>query len=365
VAPVRDLYEVLGVDRNASTDEIKKAYRKLARELHPDVNPDPASESRFKEVAGAYEILSDPQKRQRYDTFGADGAAGQGFTDIQDIFDMFFGGGLGNVGRQRGPRSRTRRGEDIGVRVRLSFKEAVFGVRRDLEIDRLVTCDRCLGNGAEPGTTPSACRTCGGTGEVQSVRRSIFGALMTSSTCVSCGGMGLEISDKCKTCQGEGRIRRPSTVTVDIPAGVSDGMELRVGGNGHAGPAGGPAGDLFVALSVEPAVAFERQGQDLYTVMDITLAQAALGADVEFEALDGVERVRIEPGTDSGTVTRIKGKGIPHLNRRGRGDLFVTLHVLTPERLNRQQRDLIEKLAELRGEKPSEASRGKLRRPQF
>ena len=368
MTPVRDLYEILGVTRDASSDDIKKAYRRLARELHPDVNPDPASETRFKEIVGAYEILSDAQKRERYDTFGAAGPAGQGFTDIQDIFDMFFGGGgFGGVGRTRGSRPGPRRGEDLSVRVSLTFREAAFGVRRELAIQRLTTCDRCLGNGAEPGTAPVSCRTCGGTGEVQSVRRSIFGTVMTSSACATCRGAGVEIPNKCKTCRGEGRVMRASKVSVDIPAGVSDGMELLVGGNGHVGNGGGPAGDLYVALGVEPAIAFERRGQDLYTVLDVSLIQAALGARVQIEGLDDVERIDIEPGTDSGTVVRLKGRGVPQLNRRGRGDLFVTLHVTTPGDLSREQRKLLEELAELRGETTSdhEPVIGELRRPQF
>jgi molecular chaperone DnaJ len=367
MAAVRDLYEVLSVERDASPDEIKRAYRKLARELHPDVSADPATEERFKEVTGAYEILSDPQKRQRYDAFGAAGGPqGQPFTDIQDIFDLFFGGGVTVGGRARGARSRVRRGEDLGVRVALSFREAVFDTRRELEVERLAVCERCLGNGAEPGTAPVACRTCGGSGEVQSVRRSIFGTVMTAAACGTCRGSGQEIPDPCTTCRAEGRVVARSTVTVDIPAGVSDGMELRVGGNGHAGPAGGPAGDLYVAITVEPAVEFERRGQDLLTVLDVSVVQAALGAEVDIETLDGTERIRVEPGADSGTVVRLKGKGIPNLNRRGRGDLFVTLHVTTPRQLSREQRSLLERLAELRGESsPRQPSRGELRRPEF
>jgi molecular chaperone DnaJ len=227
MAPARDLYEILGIERDASDDDIRKAYRRLAREHHPDVNAEPRSEERFKEVAGAYEILSDPEKRARYDAFGTGGPGGQPFADISDIFEMFFGqGGFGGIGsRRRGARTRTSRGEDVGVRLRLSFSEAAFGVREDVQIERLVVCDRCLGNGAEPGTAPIACRTCGGTGEVQSVRRSVFGTLMTASPCATCGGTGQEIPDPCEACAGQGRIRQPSTVAVEIPAGVSDGME--------------------------------------------------------------------------------------------------------------------------------------------
>src|SRR5438093_9834744 len=368
MAPARDLYEVLGVEGDASDEDIRKAYRRLARELHPDVNAEPRSEERFKEVAGAYAILSDPEKRARYDAFGAGGPAGQPFDDISDIFEMFFGqGGFGGIGsRGRGPRTRTRRGEDVGVRIGLSFQEAAFGVRRDVELERLVVCDRCLGNGAEPGTAPIACRTCGGAGEVQSVRRSVFGTLMTASPCQTCAGTGQEIPDKCERCFGEGRILTPASVSVDIPAGVSDGMELRVAGSGHAGVAGAPSGDLFVRLDVEPSPAFERRAQDLYTVLDISITQAALGGQIEIAGLDGPEIVKLDAGTESGTVVRLRGKGVPNVNRRGRGDLFVTLHVVTPRQLSTDERRLLEQLAALRGEPAAGGSqRGELRRPEF
>jgi molecular chaperone DnaJ len=368
MAVARDLYDVLGVPRDASDDDIRKAYRRLARELHPDVSADPETEERFKEVAGAYEILSDPEKRARYDAFGTAGPGGQPFADISDIFETFFGqGGFGGFGgsRRRGPRTRTRRGEDVGVVLRLSFEEAAFGVRREVQLERLETCDRCLGNGAEPGTAPIACRTCGGTGEVQSVRRSVFGTLMTASPCGTCQGTGQEIPDRCETCLGQGRLRRPATVTVDIPAGVSDGMELRVAGNGHAGISGGSNGDLFVRLDVDEATRFDRRGQDLYAVLDITVTQASLGGEVTIAGIDGDERVRIEAGTESGTIVRLKGKGVPNLNRRGRGDLYVTLHVLTPKGLSREERQLLARLAELRGEPRDGAAAAELRRPEF
>ena len=369
MAAVRDLYDVLGIGHDATDDDIRRAYRRLARELHPDVNGDPHAEERFKEVAGAYEILSDPDKRARYDAFGsAGGPAGAPFSDIQDIFDLFFGqGGFGVSSRRRSGRSRTQHGEDLGVQLRLTFREAVFGTRKEIEIERLVQCDRCMGNGAEPGTAPIACRTCNGTGQVQAVRRSVFGTVMTAAPCGTCRGTGQEVLDPCEACFGQGRRSEPTTVTVDIPAGVSDGMELRVTGNGHAGLYGGPAGDLYVGLGVQPSPAFDRRGQDLFTVLDISMTQATLGAEIEIEALDEPERIRVEPGTESGTVVRLKGKGVPNVNRRGRGDLIVTLHVTTPGGLSKDERKVWERLAELRGEQTSkrDPARGELRRPEF
>jgi molecular chaperone DnaJ len=367
MARTRDLYEVLGVPRGASSEDIKKAYRKLARELHPDVNADPEAEARFKEVAGAYEILSDPEKRERYDAFGsAGGPAGQPFTDIQDIFEMFFGQGFGGFGtRSRRARSRTHRGEDVGTRLRLEFPEAVFGARKEVKTEKLVTCERCLGNGAEPGTAPVACRTCGGTGEVQSVRRSVFGTLMATSPCRTCDATGQEIPEKCEACVGAGRVRQASTVTVEIPAGVADGMELRVTGAGNSGVGGAAPGDLFVRLDVEPSHAFDRRGQDLFTVLDVSVTQATLGSEVEVEVLDGIETVRVEPGTESGTVIRLKGRGVPNVNGRGRGDVYVTLHVVTPRGLSKEQKQLIERLAESLGEPRKGPVEGQLRRPEF
>ena len=364
MAHARDLYDVLGVAREASADDIRKAYRVLAREHHPDVNADPEAEERFKEVAGAYEILSDPQKRARYDTYGSSGPAGQPFADIQDIFEVFFGGGGGR--RRSGARTRSHRGEDLRVATRLTFLEAAFGVRRDLTIERLAVCQRCTGIGAEPGTSPSTCSACGGAGQVEQLRRSVFGTLMTAAPCATCEGTGQEIANRCSSCGGRGRKQEPATVTVNIPAGVSDGMELRAGGDGNAGVAGGPAGDLYVVLQVAPSPTFERRGQDLFTVLDISVTQAALGAELEIEGLDQVEQVKIEAGTESGTVIKLKGRGVPNINRRGRGDIFLTLHVVTPRDLNREERALYQQLAKLRGESGKGArSPADLRRPEF
>jgi molecular chaperone DnaJ len=365
VAATRDLYEILGVGRDASQDDIRRAYRRLARELHPDVNGSPDAEHRFKEVAGAYEILSDPGRRRQYDTFGDRGGPGASpFGDVQDIFDMFFGGGGFATSRRTRPRSRTDRGEDVFVAVSLSFEEAAFGAHRDLPIDRLEVCERCLGNGSEPGSAPIGCRTCGGTGVVQEMRRSIFGQLMTSGECLVCRGTGLEITDPCTTCGGEGRVAAERTVPVDVPPGVADGIELRVAGAGHAGRGAGPTGDLYLTLRVEASPVFERRGQDLVAALDISMAQAALGVDVEVDTLDGAEVVRIEPGTESGSILRLRGRGIPNLNRRGRGDLFVRVNVRVPRDLKRKERELLERLAELRGEPAGkEWSRAPLHHP--
>jgi len=365
MAQLRDLYEILGVGRDATDDDIKKAYRRLAREYHPDVNPDPAAEERFKEVSAAYEILSDPDKRQRYDVYGS----GQGgtefpFGDVADIFEAFFGAGTFATRRGGGPRSRTQRGEDVYATLELPFREAVFGVRREVTVGRLEPCDRCDGSGAEPGTAPQRCHTCGGAGQVQDVRRSIFGTVMTAHPCPTCGGTGEEIVSPCTRCEGRGRVASEATVPVDIPAGVSDAMDLRIQGAGHVGRAGGPRGDLYLTLSVDDDPIFERHGTDLVAALDVPMVQAALGAELEIETLDGPERVKVEPGTQSGTVVRFRDRGVPNLGRRGRGDLFVTLQVVTPDP-GRDERHLLEQLAEMRGEPAGKHAKveASLRRP--
>jgi molecular chaperone DnaJ len=364
MAAVRDLYEILGVPRDASTEDIRKAYRRLAREHHPDVNADPAAEERFKEVAAAYEILSDANKRAQYDAYGRGGPVEFPFGDMSDLFEAFFG--TGTFGRRRaGPRSRVQRGEDVFADVRLGFREAAFGVRREIRVARMETCDRCGGNGAEPGTSPERCRTCGGTGQVQDVRRSIFGTVMTAHPCSTCEGTGEEIVSPCERCLGRGRVATEATVTVDVPAGVSDQMELRISEAGHAGRSAGPGGDLYVTVHVDEDPVFERHGQDVFAILDVPLVQAALGARVEVETLDGTETIEIEPGTDPGTTVRLRGQGIPNLGRRGRGDLFLTIAVETPRDLSKDERRLLEELARLRGEVAGKkaTSQATLRRP--
>ena len=349
MAAVRDLYEILGVPRDASPEDIRKAYRQLAREHHPDVNADPAAEERFKEVAAAYEILSDSQKRAQYDAYGRGGPVEFPFGDMSDLFEAFFG--TGTFGRRRtGPRSRVQRGEDVFAEVSLGFREGAFGARREVRVARMETCDSCRGNGAEPGTSPERCRTCGGTGQVQDVRRSIFGTVMTAHPCGACEGTGEEIVSPCERCKGRGRVGTEATATVDVPAGVSDGMELRISEAGHAGRTGGPAGDLYVTVHVDDDPVFERHGQDVFAILDVPLVQAALGARLEIETLDGTETIEIEAGTDSGTTLRLRGQGIPNLGRRGRGDLFLTIAVQTPRDLSRNERRLLEELARVRGE---------------
>lgn len=366
MARVPDLYAVLGVHAQASDDEIKRAYRKLARELHPDVNKDPEAERRFKEISAAYQTLSDPAKRRQYDLFGSGGGMPDlfPFGDMGDIFDVFFGGGMGSR-RRGGRRTRTRRGEDLFLHLTLSFEEAAFGTQKDVKVDSMETCTRCQGSGCEPGTHPSRCSRCGGSGEIQDVSRSVFGTVMTARPCTVCEGTGEEIAAPCRDCVGEGRTPRSQELTVQIPAGVSDGMELRVSDGGQQGRSGGQSGDLYVGLKVTPHPIFERRGQDLICALPVPMTLAALGADLEIPTLDGEpEHIRLQPGTESGTVVRLRGRGIPHLGRRGRGDLHVTVLVETPKARNREEQSLLKRLAELRGDLPEkgEGLRGKLRK---
>ncbi len=359
-----DLYAILGVAREATQEEIKKAYRSLARRHHPDATGGSKSdEERFKQVTAAYEILSDPAKRRQYDMFGSGGPAGSPFADMGDIFDFFFGGGT--TRRARRPPSRTHKGEALLAPVLLTFRDAVFGCTRDIEVEALVACDRCASSGCEPGTRPSRCRRCGGSGQVQDLQRSIFGTVMTASPCTVCEGTGEEIVSPCTACDGAGRVGSVRTVTVEVPAGVHEGLELRVPGAGHSGRAGGPAGDLLVRVAVEPHEVFQRDANDLFAELDVPMTQAVLGAELEVETLDGLEKLKLDPGTESGAVFRLRGRGVPHLGRRGRGDLFLTLRVRTPSGLEKEQKALVERLAELRGETTGKRtpSRATLRRP--
>lgn len=344
-----DHYAVLGVARDAGQDEIKRAYRKLARELHPDANPgDAAAHERFKEVTHAYEVLSDPAKRQNYDLFGDDRAAASGFGDfggISDLFTTFFGGMGGQT------RTGPARGEDILSEVTITLEEAATGVERDVDVTTLIECPDCHGSGAAPGTFPTRCSECGGTGEVRSVRRTLLGNVMTASTCPRCGGAGQEIVDRCKNCRGAGRVESTETLTVTIPPGVEDGSRLRVTGRGAAGTRGGRAGDLYVAIVVSPHELFRRAGADLGCEVPVPMTLAALGGQIEVPTLvDETEVLEIKPGTQSGEVVRLKGLGMPRLGGRGRGELVVLLKVETPSELDDAQEDLLRRLAAARGE---------------
>jgi molecular chaperone DnaJ len=357
-----DFYALLEVSRDASEDEIKKAYRRLARELHPDTNPDPAATDRFKEITVAYETLRDPDKRARYDRFGADMGglgdpfAGFGSGGLGDIFEAFFGG-AGAGTRSRG-RAGPPRGADMELVLDLAFEEAVFGTQREVEIRVPVPCETCAGSGARPGTSPTTCTNCGGSGEVRRVRQSILGQMVTASPCPSCGGSGEEIATPCTECRGEGRRTDEKTYLVDVPSGVDDGTTLRLSGRGAAGPRGGPAGDLYVHLRVRPHDRFQRVGHDLLHVLELPMTQAALGAHLPFATLDGDEELVVPAGTQTGREFRLRGRGVPQLNGRGRGDLVVRVLVETPSSLSATQEELMRQLAAERGEDVAPADTG-------
>src|SRR3954470_21660813 len=351
----KDYYAILGVPRNADGDQIKKAYRKLARELHPDLNPSPEAQERFKEVTAAYEVLSDPQKREIVDLGGDPLSSGGGMggganfpAAFAAIMDAFFGGpGMG----ARGPRTRVRPGADALIRIDLDLHETAFGTSRELNLDTAVVCSACQGAGTAPGTHPETCGTCHGRGEVQSVQRSFLGQLVTSRPCPECGGVGTKIRHPCPDCAGEGRVRARRTITVKVPAGVEDGMRLRLSGEGEVGPGGGPPGDLYVEIRERRHPVFTRDGDDLHCQVSLPMTVAALGTVVNFDTLDGAESLSIKPGTRAGSVVTLRGRGVPHLSRGvGRGDLHVHLDVQTPEQLDEEQERLLRELAKLRGE---------------
>ena len=356
----RNYYALLNVSSDATAEEIKRAYRKLARELHPDVNPDPQAQNRFKEVTTAYEVLSDPEKRRIVDLggdplapgggAGAGNPFGAGFGAFGDIFETFFGGAGGGT---RGPRSRVRQGADALLRIELSMAEMAFGVQKDIAVETAVVCQTCRGDGCSPGTRPRICDTCGGRGEIQSMQRSMLGPVMTSRSCPACGGTGQQIPSPCPNCAGEGRVRARRTITVDVPGGIEDGMRIRMTGQGEVGPGGGPAGDLYIEVTEEPHEMFTREGSDLHCTLAVPMTAAALGTELTLTTLDGEERVEIRPGTQSGSVITLRGKGVPRLRSTTRGDLHVHVEVRTPTRLDDAQEKLLRELAELRNEDTS------------
>jgi molecular chaperone DnaJ len=353
----RDYYGLLGVGRDATPEELKRAYRKLARELHPDVNPDTAAQDRFKAVTTAYEVLSDPEKRRIVDLGGdplaqGAGTAGNpfsGFGGFGDVFEAFFGGS-GTMGGGRGRRSRVRQGADALLPLSLTLEEAAFGVRRELTVETAVVCDTCHGNGCAPGTSPRTCQTCGGLGEIQSVQRSFLGQVMTSRPCSACAGTGEQIPSPCPTCGTEGRVRARRTITVDVPAGIEEGMRIRLSGQGEVGPGGGPAGDLYVEVSEVPHETFARDGADLHCTIAVPVSAAALGTDLVLATLDGDEKLDIRAGTQGGTVLTMRGKGVPRLRSSARGDLYVHVEVQTPTKLDEAQERLLREFAALRNE---------------
>ena len=360
----RDYYEVLGVNKGASEDEIKKAYKKLARKYHPDMNPgDKEAEEKFKEINEANEILSDPTKKARYDQFGfagvdpnygaggggwGDGAgAGFDFGDLGDIFGSFFGGGFGGAQQRRnGP----QRGESIRMSVSVSFAEAAFGCEKDVTLDRSENCPTCHGSGCAEGTTPEVCPECHGSGTVQVRRQTPMGVFATTTTCTKCGGAGKIIHQPCNECRGNGRVHKRRTVKVSIPAGIDNGQTISLRGQGHSGKNGGPSGDLLITVMIKPHELFRRDGTSVFCEAPITFTQAVLGAELEIPTIDGKVKYTIPEGTQTGTVFRLRGKGIPVLNGRGRGDQYVTVTIETPRNLNREQKEALRKFSEKLGE---------------
>lgn len=344
----RDYYEVLGVSREASETEIKKAFRGLARELHPDVNDhDPEAEEKFKEAAAAYEVLSDAERRRTYDAYGHEGLRsggfdpGAGFGSIDDIFQAFFGGGAGFGGR-RGPAG----GGDIAVAVEVELAEVATGARREVTYDVVGSCEHCHGNGAEPGTPIRTCERCGGAGELRQVTRTPFGQMVRGIPCDTCGGAGKIPETPCGTCGGSGRTRQSRTSAIDVPAGIEDGQRMRITGSGHAGEAGAPAGDLYVEVRVAEDERFEREGSDLISTISIPATEAMLGTTVTVPTLDGSEEVEVEPGTQPNTEKVLRGLGLPRLNSRRRGNQRVILDVFVPTNLSDEQREIAERLDE-------------------
>jgi molecular chaperone DnaJ len=358
---VSDFYALLGVPRECSEAEIKKAYRKLAMEYHPDRNPSAGAEAKFKEITEAYEVLRDSQKRAAYDRYGKAGVGGQGgfgfhHVDLSEALNIFMRdfGGLGGFesifggGRRQDP----RRGQDVRVTVKLSLTEVATGVKKTVKLKTLERCTTCAGSGARPGTQPSRCTTCGGSGEVRRAARSMFGQFVSVSACPTCAGEGQVVLQPCEVCRGEGRVKGERTTTVEIPAGVSANNYLTLRGQGAAGPRNGPLGDLLVMLDVKQDERFERHGDDLVFDLPVSFSQAALGAQVTIPTVYGEEEIRVPPGTQPETVLRLKGRGLPVLGQSSKGDLLIRVRVWTPERLSEEQGRLFQQLATLEGDPP-------------
>ena len=368
----RDYYEVLGVSKGASDDDLKKAYRKLAKKYHPDLNPgDKTAEAKFKEVNEAYEVLSDKEKRAKYDQFGHAGVdpnfgAGGGFggftgdfgdIDLGDIFGSFFGGGFGGFGGSSRPRNGPAKGESLRASVTITFEEAAFGCEKEITINRTENCDTCGGSGCEPGTTAEVCPDCRGTGQVR-IQRNMGGFSMASTaTCSKCRGTGKIIHQPCKACGGSGTVRRQKKLNVTIPAGIDNGQAISLRGQGGAGKNGGPAGDLIISVNVKPHSILQREGTSVYLEQPVSFLQAALGAELEIPTIDGKVKWTLPEGTQTGTTFRLRGKGIPQLNGRGRGDQFVTVKVQVPTGLTHEQKEALRKFGEAMGEEtPREES---------
>jgi len=352
----RDYYEVLGVGKDASGEDVRKAYRKLARQYHPDVNKAADAEVKFKEVQEAYEVLNDDQKRATYDRFGHvdpnQGMGGGGFNGgdfgggFNDIFDMFFGGGGGGRRNPNAP----QRGNDLQYSMTIEFKEAVFGKELDITIPRTESCDRCHGSGAKPGTKPETCTVCKGSGQQEVIQNTAFGRIVNRRVCSACNGQGQTIKDKCGECHGSGKVKKQRKIHIKVPAGVDDGAQLRVSGEGEPGTKGGPAGDLYIVIRVKSHEFFEREGDDIYCEVPLTFAQAALGDEIEIPTLTEKVKLKIPAGTQTDTYFRLKGKGVPKLRGYGQGDQHVKVVIVTPNNLNDEQKDLLRKFAGLGGE---------------
>jgi molecular chaperone DnaJ len=356
----RDYYEILGVDRSASSDDIKKSFRKKARELHPDVNKAPDAEANFKELGQAYEVLMDEEKKSMYDRYGHDGLKNSGydfngpfdfgFGDLSDVLSSFFGGGMGSASR-RNPHAPAR-GSDLRLDLQISFEEAVFGVEKDVEIEHLVNCTVCGGNGVEPGSKPENCPVCQGMGQVQQTTQTILGNFTQVTTCPKCKGKGTIVTNHCKACQGAGRKEASKVINVKIPKGVDTGTKLRVSGEGDAGKNGGPSGDLYIVLHVLQHKTFKREGTSIYSEVSISFSQAALGDEIEALTVDGEKTLKIHSGLQSGTILTIKGSGVPFLNTPSkRGDHYIKVNIMTPTSLNEEEKKLFERLSQIHNEK--------------